>query len=92
MSRFAACSYYVQVKFQDACAASPPNSTLLYLLLDHELVALHHDLQLVPSRSVLPKLINPTASNGAEQAVFTLSSSKQWLNLQTQQRRRRCRG
>ena len=58
-----------------------PLLIVLYLLVDHELVALHHDPQLVPSSSVLPKLIHPTVSNGAEQAVLVLSSRKQRLNL-----------
>ena len=64
-----------------------PLFILLYLLVDHELVALHHDLQLVPFGSVLPKLIHCTASNGAEQAVLVLSSSKQRLSLWVQQRK-----
>lgn len=65
----------------------PPLFIVLYLLLDHELVALHY-LQLVPSGSVLPKLIHPTASKGAEQVVLVLSSRKQRLNLRVYQRKR----
>ena len=54
---------------------------LTHLLLDHEFVALHHELKLVPSGTELAQLLHPSTGHGAQELVLTLGLLKQGLDL-----------
>ncbi len=58
---------------------SRKTNTQVYLIFDHELVALHHDLKLIPASLELTQLLYSTPCHRVKQLVFAFSIQKQWL-------------
>lgn len=52
-----------------------------HLVLDHELMALHHDFELVPASLQLLQLLHSPTCHRTQQAVLAFSLMEEGLNL-----------